>query len=177
MLLEIPHFLKAKLQNIRGVRGHFGLFWLVWMYLRGMAPWSRLRPIRRSGGEADVGVLRQRAGHAYLGAALAEDGQLSPAVHSTAGQRRVPLLLQVHSKVPVHRPAAPFPLDLWLHLSIEETVEDSNHKALEGSKSQLKDQSLPFADIFRWEGEHGVVNTKQRDEQEGGARQTQCDGG
>ena len=113
--LSNTSFLKAKLQNIRG--GHFGLFWLVWMY----AKWKRhlevcLVPIRRSGGEADVGVLRQRAGHAYLGAALAEDRQLSPAVHSAAGQRRVPLLLQVHSKVSVHRPAAPFPLDLRLHL-------------------------------------------------------------
>lgn len=69
--------------------GHFGLYWLVWVF--------RLTQVERhldvdsgtarsSGGEADVGVLRQRAGHAYLGAALAEDGQLSPSVHPAAGQ-------------------------------------------------------------------------------------------
>lgn len=43
---------------------------------------------------------------------------------------------------------------------------------LEGSKAQLEHKPLPLADIFRREGEHGVVNTKERDEQEGGACQT-----
>lgn len=75
--------------------------------------------ITRSGRQADVGALRQGAGHADLRAALAQDGKLRPAVHTAAGQRRVPLLLQVHSKVSVHRPAAPFPLDLGLHLQGE----------------------------------------------------------
>ena len=70
------------------------------------------QPIRRSGGQAQVGVLGQGAGHAYLGAALAEDGQLGAPVDATAGQRGVPLLLQVHREVTVHRPATPLPLDL-----------------------------------------------------------------
>jgi len=65
----------------------------------------------RSGGRG----LGQQAGHADLRAALAEDGQLRAAVHPAARQRRMPVL-QVHSKVSVHRPAAPFPLDLRLHL-------------------------------------------------------------
>lgn len=43
---------------------------------------------------------------------------------------------------------------------------------LEGSQSQFKDQSLLLADIFRGEGEDSVVNTKQGNEQEGGACQT-----
>lgn len=62
--------------------------------------------------------LRLQAGHADLRAALAEDGQLRAPVHSTARQRRMPVL-QVHSKIPVHRPAAPFPLDLRLYLQGE----------------------------------------------------------
>jgi len=43
---------------------------------------------------------------------------------------------------------------------------------LERSEAQFKDQPLPLADILRREGEHSVVNTKQGNEQEGGARQT-----
>lgn len=77
--------------------------------------WEPIRP-PRSGGQAEVGVLGQRAGHAYLGAAFAEDGELGAPVDPAAGQRRMPLLLQVHRKVPVHGPAAPLPLDLRLHL-------------------------------------------------------------
>lgn len=93
-----------------GLRGH----------ARGISTWmSTPSPLRHSGGEADVGVLRHRAGHADLGAALAQDGQLRPSVHAAAGQRGVPLLLQVHRKVLVHRPAAPFPLDFRLHLQVE----------------------------------------------------------
>lgn len=65
----------------------------------------------RSGGRG----LGLEAGHSDLRAALAEDGQLCSPVHPTARQRRMPML-HVHSKVPVHRPAAPFPLDLRLHL-------------------------------------------------------------
>ena len=102
---------------------HFGLDWLFGggsgLTWGGSAWMSTPGPVRRSGGEADVGVLSHGAGHADLGAALAQDGQLSSAVHAAAGQRGVPLLLQVHGKVLVHRPAAPFPLDLRLHLQTE----------------------------------------------------------
>lgn len=45
-----------------------------------------------------------------------------------------------------------------------------NH--LEGSQSQLKHQSLPLTDILRRKGEHRVVNSKQGDQQQGGASQS-----
>ena len=89
------------------------------------AGWDRGRgqaaePVRRSGRKVETpSVLGLWAGHADLGAALAQDGELCPSVHPAAGQGRMTLLSQVHSKVSVHRPAAPFPLDLRLHLQGE----------------------------------------------------------
>lgn len=64
-----------------------------------------------SGGQ----VVGREAGHAELGAALAQDGQLGAPIHSTAGQGWVPVL-EVHSEVTVHLPAPPFPLNLCLDL-------------------------------------------------------------
>lgn len=43
---------------------------------------------------------------------------------------------------------------------------------LEGAKSQFKHQPLLFAHVFGGEGEDGVVDAEERDEQQGGARQT-----
>lgn len=74
-------------------------------------------PVR--GGEAGTGsggqVVRREAGHANLGAALAQDGELGAPVHPAAGQGRVPVL-EVHGEVAVHLPAPPLALDLGLHL-------------------------------------------------------------
>lgn len=64
-----------------------------------------------SGGQ----VVSREAGHADLGAALAQDGELGAPVHPAAGQGRVPVL-EVHGEVAVHLPAPPFTLDLRLHL-------------------------------------------------------------
>lgn len=91
-----------------------GWVWQIWWHQvwRRLRRWSTWSPRRRRSSGRGLGL---QAGHADLRAALAEDGQLRPPVHPTARQRRMPVL-QVHSKVPVHRPAAPFPLDLRLHL-------------------------------------------------------------
>lgn len=43
---------------------------------------------------------------------------------------------------------------------------------LEGAQAQLKDQSFPLAEILWGEGKNSVVDSKQRDEEQGGARQT-----
>lgn len=64
-----------------------------------------------SGGQ----VVSWESGHADLGAALAQDGELGAPVHPAAGQGRVPVL-EVHGKVAVHLPAPPLTLDLRLHL-------------------------------------------------------------
>lgn len=64
-----------------------------------------------SGGQ----VVSREAGHAELGAALAQDRQLGSPIHSTAGQGWMPVL-EVHSEVTVHLPAPPFPLNLRLYL-------------------------------------------------------------
>lgn len=64
-----------------------------------------------SGGQ----VVSREAGHAELRAALAQNGQLGPSIHSTAGQGWVPVL-EVHREVTVHLPAPPFSLNLCLYL-------------------------------------------------------------
>lgn len=66
---------------------------------------------RGSGGQ----VVSREAGHANLGAALAQDGELGAPIHPAAGQGRVPVL-EVHGEVAVHLPAPPLTLDLSLHL-------------------------------------------------------------
>ncbi len=43
---------------------------------------------------------------------------------------------------------------------------------LEGAQAQLKDQSLPLAEILWGEGKNSVVDSEQRDEEQGGACQT-----
>lgn len=45
-----------------------------------------------------------------------------------------------------------------------------NH--LEGSQSQFKHQPLPLTDILRRKGKHRVVNSKQGNQQQGGASQS-----
>lgn len=42
---------------------------------------------------------------------------------------------------------------------------------LEGSQAQFKDQTLPLAHVLGGEGEDGVVDPEQRDEQQRGAGQ------
>lgn len=64
-----------------------------------------------SGGQ----VVSWEAGHADLGAALAQDGELGAPIHPAAGQGRVPVF-EVHGEVAVHLPAPPLALDLCLHL-------------------------------------------------------------
>lgn len=60
-------------------------------------------------------VLRIYARHSNLWAALAQNGQLRPPVHSAAGQGGV-AMFEIHSKVPVDFPAPPLSLYFWLHL-------------------------------------------------------------
>lgn len=84
----------------------------------GRRPPATLAYVRRGGGQGGCSggqVVGREAGHADLGTALAEDGELRAPVHPAAGQGRVPVL-EVHGEVAVHLPAAPFPLDLRLHL-------------------------------------------------------------
>lgn len=79
--------------------------------------WPAAPACAEGGGRQGSGgqVVGREAGHAELGAALAQDGQLGPPIYSTAGQGRVPVL-EVHSEVTVHLPAPPFPLNLCLYL-------------------------------------------------------------
>lgn len=55
---------------------------------------------------------------------------------------------------------------------MEGTGEYDPNAHLEGAKAQFKHQPLLLAHVFRGEGEDGVVDAEERDEQEGGARQT-----
>lgn len=63
-------------------------------------------------------VLRIYARHSDLWAALAQNGQLCPSVHSAACQRGM-AVFEIHSKVSVDFPAPPFSLYFWLHLEGE----------------------------------------------------------
>lgn len=86
--------------------------------MRGPAPAHKPQPAC-GGEEGSAGsggqVVSWEAGHADLGAALAQDGELGAPVHPAAGQGWVPVF-EVHGKVAVHLPAPPLTLDLRLYL-------------------------------------------------------------
>lgn len=63
-------------------------------------------------------------------------------------------------------------MEVFLKYSAKVATIKADAQYLEGAQAQLKDQSLPLAEILWGEGKNSVVDSEQRDEEQGGARQT-----